>query len=169
MTNKHTITIFALFAFTFIPSFSVKAGFCANPLPCPDPSVLGGLTSCLQKPGCIATPSSEPIRTDGPCSYDREYTNSRNWTEFAVIDGKDCYRQYTIYDVYDLFRWWKVYECTFADRNGSTSTECAFCIDKSKTFFRGENVDGIESRPMGVCIDYISFSNAQWHCNGVLS
>jgi hypothetical protein len=169
MRKKHVITIAIIVVCGLAPSLKVMAGFCAGLTPCPDPSVLGGLTGCVQRTGCVATPSSEPIRTDGPCSYNREFTNSQTATDFTVIDGENCYRQYTVYEVYDLFRWWKVYQCTYADGNGPTAAQCTFCIDKSSTVFRGENVDGIDSRPMGICTDYISFSNAQWHCNGVLT
>lgn len=169
MKNRKTLALITLLAFSSLPVTRMNGGICGNVPECPDPSVLGGLTSCLTKPGCVATPGSQPLRTDGPCSYSREFSNRQTATEFAVIDGKNCYRQYDVYEVYDLFRWWKVYECTYKDGNGPTAAQCTFCIDKSSSFFRGENVDGIEPRFMGMCTEYVSYSNAQWHCNGILT
>ena len=160
--NKSIILLVFLIAISTLPIPSAGGGICASPAQCPDPNVMGGLTSCLQRTNCIATPGNL-LRTDGPCSYRREYEGEEVATEWAVINGEQCYRQYNVFQYYDYYRWWKIYVCTY-DNSG-----CNFCMDRGTSAFRGENVDGMEAHFGGLCAEYVSWANAQWHCNGVLT
>lgn len=131
------------------------AQYCGISLPCPDPSSAGyGKSSCPDRPCCNKVEGDWGSADCDIYTYQFEGTI----TQQAVIDGKNCFRQYNQYGEYKTHQSIQVMRCQY---NDSGSGSCQTGNDFYQKITPGTAVYNQS------CIDYLSVT--PWQCGGILT